>query len=122
MFSDAFSTALRLIVTLDPELVAIVVLSLQISLSAVAFAALIGLPLGALVAVFRFPGRGLGLAVVFGIVLFCGTLGGAIGPFLAGRTFDVTGSYQMVFLLCSGLAAVGLILISLLRPPESSRS
>ena len=60
--------------------------------------------------------------LLFGIVLFNGTLGGAIGPFLAGRTFDVTGSYQMVFLLCSGLAAVGLILISLLRPPESSRS
>ena len=58
--------------------------------------------------------------LLFGIVLFSGTLGGSIGPFLAGRTFDVTGSYQMVFLLLSGLAAVGFLLISLLRPTEGS--
>lgn len=64
MFSDAFSTAFRLIATLDPELVAIVALSLQVSLTAVGLAALIGLPLGALVAVFAFPGRGLVVALL----------------------------------------------------------
>jgi tungstate transport system permease protein len=42
----------------QPELWAIVVLSLQVSLSAVAFATLAGLPLGAAIAVGRFPGRG----------------------------------------------------------------
>lgn len=56
-FTDAFLTALALIVGLDPDLVEIVVRSLWISLSAVGIAALIGLPLGALVAVARFPGR-----------------------------------------------------------------
>ncbi len=64
MFSDAFNTAFRLIVTLDPELVAIVALSLQVSLTAVGLAAFIGLPLGALVAVFSFPGRGFVIAVL----------------------------------------------------------
>jgi len=64
MFSDAFSTAFLLIATLDPELVAIVALSLQVSLNAVGLAALIGLPLGALVAVFFFPGRGLAIALL----------------------------------------------------------
>jgi len=64
MFSDAFSTAFRLIATLDPELAAIVALSLQVSLTAVGLAALIGLPLGALVAVFAFPGRGLVVALL----------------------------------------------------------
>ena len=54
--------------------------------------------------------------VLFGIVLFSGTIGGAVGPLLAGRTFDVTGSYQMVFLILAALAAVGLVLITLLRP------
>ena len=58
--------------------------------------------------------------LLFGIVLFSGTIGGAIGPLLAGYTFDVTGSYQMVFLVLSGLAGVGLVLISLLRPPEGT--
>jgi tungstate transport system permease protein len=42
----------------QPELWAIVVLSLQVSLSAVGFATLAGLPLGAAIAVGRFPGRG----------------------------------------------------------------
>ncbi len=60
--------------------------------------------------------------LLFGIVLFSGTIGGAIGQLLAGYTFDVTGSYQMVFLVLSGLAGVGLVLISLLRPPEGSQS
>jgi MFS family permease len=55
--------------------------------------------------------------VLFGIVLFSGTVGGAVGPLLAGRTFDVTGSYQIVFLVLTGLAVIGFVLITLLRPP-----
>jgi tungstate transport system permease protein len=57
-FSDAFGTALALVAGLDPTLLGIVRLSLAVSLSAVAIAALIGLPLGAAVALGRFPGRG----------------------------------------------------------------
>jgi tungstate transport system permease protein len=48
---------LELILTADPALFAIVKLSLAVSLSAVALAALIGVPLGALIALTRFPGR-----------------------------------------------------------------
>lgn len=55
--SAAFSTALGLVATGDPALAAIVGLSLRVSLTAVAVAALVGLPLGALLAVARFPGR-----------------------------------------------------------------
>jgi tungstate transport system permease protein len=64
MLSDALATALHLIMVRDPDLVAIVALSLQVSLTAVAFATAIGLPLGALVAVFRFSGRGLVVALL----------------------------------------------------------
>jgi tungstate transport system permease protein len=56
-FSQALATALSLIVNLDPDLAEIVLLSLKVSLSAVALAAAIGLPVGAATAVFRFPGR-----------------------------------------------------------------
>ncbi len=56
-FSDAFVQATRLVLTLDPGLLEIVGLSLKVSLSAVFIAALIGLPLGALLALYRFPGR-----------------------------------------------------------------
>ena len=55
---DAFTTAMALIAGADPALWSIVGLSLAVSLSAVALAALIGLPLGAALALFRFPGRG----------------------------------------------------------------
>jgi len=41
----------------DPALMAIVGLSLMVSLAAVGFATLIGLPIGAAVALIRFPGR-----------------------------------------------------------------
>jgi tungstate transport system permease protein len=56
-FAEAFHTAGRLILERDPQLIAIVLLSLRVSLSAVALATLIGLPLGALLALARFPGR-----------------------------------------------------------------
>ncbi len=55
--SEALSTALALLIGLDSKLVEIVLLSLRVSLSAVAIAALLGLPLGAAIAVSRFPGR-----------------------------------------------------------------
>ncbi len=57
-FSAAFGEAFRLLVSLDPDLVEIVVLSLRVSLGAVLAAAAIGLPIGAGLAVARFPGRG----------------------------------------------------------------
>jgi tungstate transport system permease protein len=53
----AFGEAARMIVAIDARLLAIVALSLQVSLAAVAVAAMIALPLGAVVALFRFPGR-----------------------------------------------------------------
>ncbi len=55
--SEALSTALALLIGLDAKLVEIVLLSLRVSLSAVAIAAILGLPLGAAIAVGRFPGR-----------------------------------------------------------------
>ena len=50
-------SALDLLLSADPTLIAIVRLSLLISLSAVLFAALIGVPVGACLALTRFPGR-----------------------------------------------------------------
>lgn len=63
-FFSAFKTAFALIAGFDSELLHIVALSLSVSLSAVAIAALIGLPLGAAVALWRFPGRGAVIVVL----------------------------------------------------------
>ena len=56
-FSEAFASALQLILSADPTLWGIVGLSLQVSLTAVFFAALVGIPLGALLAIKKFWGR-----------------------------------------------------------------
>lgn len=56
-FSSALVQSFGLIASGDPDLWAIVLLSLQVSLTAVAISALIGMPLGAALAVSRFPGR-----------------------------------------------------------------
>jgi tungstate transport system permease protein len=54
---DAFRAAAALVWSADPSLVGIVALSLAVSLTAVGLATLLGLPLGAALAVARFPGR-----------------------------------------------------------------
>jgi tungstate transport system permease protein len=57
-FAAAFAEALALIAGMDAAFVEVVLLSLQVTFSAVAIACLIGMPLGALLAVARFPGWG----------------------------------------------------------------
>ena len=77
---DAFSAAFTLMLRMDRELLGIVALSLRVSVLAVALAALVALPLGAVLALARFRGRGgliavlnafMGLPpVVVGLVLY----------------------------------------------------
>jgi len=62
--SDSFLAALHLVFQGDADLFEIVALSLRVSLGAVAVAAVVGLPVGAAVAVLRFPGRGVAAAVL----------------------------------------------------------
>ena len=61
---EAFALAFALVVSLDADLVEIVGLSLRVSLTGTLIACLIGMPLGALVATSRFPGRGIVLTVM----------------------------------------------------------
>jgi MFS family permease len=58
--------------------------------------------------------------VIFGVVLFCGTIGGAAGPLLAGTLFDTTGSYETVFLILTGFCLLGLILTAALQPIKTT--
>lgn len=53
---------------------------------------------------------------ILGIAAFGFTVGGAIGPVLAGRLFDIMGSYQVDFLVCAVIAVIACILAFLLRP------
>jgi tungstate transport system permease protein len=66
--SAAFASALGLIVSLDPQFLQIVGLSLRVTLTAVLIAALVGLPLGAWLALTRFPGRAAVIVLVNGLM------------------------------------------------------
>src|SRR5579863_7354524 len=61
---DALVAAWQLVVSGDPTLIGIVLLSLSISLTAVLLASVLGLPLGAALAILRFPGRKPAVVVV----------------------------------------------------------
>jgi len=62
--SQSLVVAGHLIAGFDPKLVEIVGLSLAVSLTATLLAACVGLPVGAVVAVARFPGRGAVIATL----------------------------------------------------------
>jgi len=56
------------------------------------------------------------LGALLGIVNFAATIGCAIGPVLAGWLFDISGSYQLAFLVCVAISIIGLILTLFLKP------
>lgn len=58
-FGSVLSLAMELLTSGDGRLAEIVALSLRVSLSAVAIGCMIGIPLGALLAIGRFPGKGI---------------------------------------------------------------
>src|SRR5690606_16425069 len=84
------SSALELILTGDATLFAIVRLSLLVTLSATFFSALVGLPLGAIVALTNFPGRHAIIVVLNGLM--------GLPPVVAGL---------LVFLLLSRSGPLG---------------
>ena len=59
-------------------------------------------------------------AIYGGIYLF-GTIGGAAGPIMAGRVFDVTGSYEYAFSALALMGAGALLLMASLPPPRLTR-
>jgi tungstate transport system permease protein len=95
-FAEAFQTAGRLIIERDPALIAIVLLSLRVSLSAVALAALVGLPLGALLALARFPGRAGVLIILNACMGFPPVIAGLVLYLLLSRA-GLLGSWGLLF-------------------------
>jgi tungstate transport system permease protein len=64
LIGEGLLEALRLLATGDPDVWRITVLSLQVSGSATLLSLAAGLPLGTLLALARFPGRGLAISLV----------------------------------------------------------
>ena len=56
--------------------------------------------------------------MIFGATNVGYTIGAALGPYMAGYIFDITGSYQTAFLTCAVVGIVGFICVALLRPTK----
>jgi tungstate transport system permease protein len=94
MHSDV--SALDLILTADTALLAIVRLSLIVSLSAVAIAAAIGIPFGAFVALNRFPGRE-ALIVLLNALMGLPPVVGGLAVYLLLSRSGPLGSWGLLF-------------------------
>ena len=94
--ADAALQALGLVVALDPKLVQIVALSLRVSLAAVVFGCLVGLPLGAAIAVNDFRGRRAVIVVLNGLMGLPSVVVGLVVYLLFSRAGPL-GSWGILF-------------------------
>jgi tungstate transport system permease protein len=106
---DAFS----LLVSFDHRLIDIVAMSLRVSLTALLIGAVIGLPLGAWLAVASFPGRG---AVVVGINALMGLPSVVVGVmvYLALSRSGPFGSFGLLFSPSAMIIAQSLLVTPLI--------
>ena len=56
--------------------------------------------------------------LIFGVAGLGFTFGASAGPFLTGYMFDLTGDYQVAFLVCAVFGIAGLISTAVLRPTK----
>src|SRR5688572_27690484 len=89
-------SAIELVLRADPALMAIVRLSLIVSLSAVALAALVGIPLGALIALTRFPGRNGAIVILNALMGLPPVVVGLVVYLLLSRSGPL-GSFGILF-------------------------
>ncbi|MBR0904029.1 ABC transporter permease [Bradyrhizobium liaoningense] len=89
-------SAFELVLAGDPALFAIVRLSLAVSLSAVALAAIVGVPFGALLALTRFPGRQATIVLLNALMGLPPVVVG-LGVFLALSRSGPLGSWGLLF-------------------------
>jgi len=61
----------------------------------------------------------LALGAIIGIIFASDSVGGAIGPVIAGRIFDVNNNYHLAFIVCFVAALIALILLVFLRPTSN---
>jgi MFS family permease len=62
------------------------------------------------------------LGAITGTIIFANTIGGAIGPVMAGNIFDNAGRYNPAFIICGLLAFIACLILLVLKPASRSRS
>jgi tungstate transport system permease protein len=95
-FSESFHTAWRLLAASDARLAGIVLLSLSVSFGATLIACVIGMPIGSLLAVGRFPGRRPLIVLFNGLMGLPPVVVGLLVYLLLSRAGPL-GSYGLLF-------------------------
>jgi len=108
--AQSFAAAFGLILGGDPAFLAIVGLSLTVTLSAVGVAAVIGLPLGALLALARFPGRGAVIVLVNALMGLPPVVAGLLVFLLLSRSGPL-GPLGLLFTPTAMVAAQALLVL-----------
>jgi len=115
---NAFFAALELIGGLDPTLGSVVALSLRVTLSAVVISAVIGLPVGAALALARFAGRNAVIVMFNTLMGFPPVVAGLIVYLLLSHSGPL-GFFDMLFTVPAMIAAqtvlITPIIVSLTR-------
>lgn len=94
--SNAFLAAFQLMIGLDPQFLQIIAVSLRVTLTSVLIAALIGVPLGAWLAVSRFPGRTGVIVIINGLMGLPPVVAGLIVFLILSRSGPL-GSLGLLF-------------------------
>ena len=110
---STLADAFLLLGSLDHRLLEIVGLSLRVSLSALLFGALLGLPLGAWLAVASFPGRGI-LIVTLNALMGLPSVVIGVLVYLALSRSGPFGSYGLLFSPSAMIVAQSLLVVPLI--------
>jgi tungstate transport system permease protein len=94
--ADALEHAVGLVTTLDPKLVAIVLLSLRVSIAAVVLGCAIGLPIGAAIAVNEFRGKHALIVILNGLLGLPSVVVGLVVYLMLSRAGPL-GSWGILF-------------------------
>lgn len=108
--TNPFMLALRMLAALDSGLVGIVLLSLRVTLSAVLLATILGLPLGALLALSRFPGRN-ALIVVFNALMGLPPVVAGLALYLVLSRSGPLGDFGLLFTPAAMILAQALLVL-----------
>lgn len=93
---EGLKQALILIWSLDPELIEITILSLRVSLTALLLAGMLGIPIGAALALKQFPGRRAILNIIYTLMGLPPVLAGLL-VFLLLTSQGPFGNYELLF-------------------------
>lgn len=113
MTENPFLTAISLIAGADPVLMGIIGLSLRVSLTAIVIACVIGLPVGAGLALVRFPGRSAVIVTFNALMGLPPVVAGLLIYLLLSRTGPL-GAWQMLFTPAAMVAAQTVLILPII--------